>query len=114
MKLRLCVGLFAILAVLATTSIADEKAPRLPTYYSKLGLTEKQKSKILEIRSANIAKIEGLEKQIQDIKKKEKEECEAVLTDGQRDRLQEIMKEKGKGEDTKAKKDDKSKDEDKN
>jgi hypothetical protein len=75
----------------------DTKAVRqgsLPPNYSKLGLSPDQKKKIQEIQGEYRGKIQELEEQIRDLRKKEKSEVEAVLTDTQKARLREILLEK--------------------
>jgi hypothetical protein len=74
------------------------KAGALPQNYSKLGLSDDQKKKIREVRADYTAKIQELEDQIRELKKKEKAAMEDVLTDAQRARLRELVLEKAPGE----------------
>jgi len=64
---------------------------QLPQNYGKLGLSEEQKQKIYGIRAKTKAKVEDLEKQIEDVKSQEKKDTEAVLTPAQRNQLRTIL-----------------------
>lgn len=66
---------------------------RVPNHYGKLGLSPKQKETIYGIQSKYRDQIEALEKQLADLERQEDEEVEAVLTDDQKKRLQEILAE---------------------
>ena len=70
----------------------------LPANYAKLGLSDDQKKKVREVRAEYGAKIQELEDQIKDLRKKEKVAMEDVLTDAQRARLRELVLEKAPGE----------------
>src|ERR1700674_2686225 len=59
----------------------------LPPNYLKLGLSDDQKKKIKEIQGDYRSKIQDLEEQIKDLRKKERMAMEDVLTDNQRTRL---------------------------
>lgn len=67
----------------------------LPPNYRLLGLTEDQKQQIYRIQNDFDAKIAALEAQIKKLKAEEKQAIEKVLTEAQRARLREILKEKG-------------------
>jgi len=73
------------------------KQGALPTNYSKLGLTDDQKKKVRDIQGDYRAKIQVLEDQIKDLRKKERLAVEDVLTDAQRARLRELLLEKAPG-----------------
>ena len=64
---------------------------RLPTYYSRLGLNQQQKTQILKVRAKYTAQIQELQQKINELKDQEKSDCENVLTDGQKARLKEIL-----------------------
>src|SRR5262245_5070390 len=66
----------------------------LPANWAKLGLTDDQKQKVYKVQTEYNDKIGALEKQIKDLKATEKGEMEKVLTDAQKARLKEILKEK--------------------
>ena len=74
------------------------KAGALPQNYSKLGLSDDQKKKIREVRAEYGAKIQELDDQIKELRKKEKVAMEDVLTDAQRARLRELVLEKAPSE----------------
>ncbi len=79
---------------------------QLPANYRQLGLTDDQKKQIYKVQSDFGAKIDDLEAQVKKLRHEEKQAMEKVLTDAQRQRLLEIIKEKagvgdGKTGDTK-------------
>lgn len=57
---------------------------RLPSYFGQIGLNEKQKESVYEVRGRCRAEIEALTLKIEALKERERAECEAILTDGQR------------------------------
>jgi hypothetical protein len=67
----------------------------LPQYYNRLGLSAEQKKQILQTRSEYRAKIDQLANQIKRLRDREKSDVEKVLTQAQRDRLREILLERG-------------------
>jgi flagellar basal body-associated protein FliL len=92
----------------------DEKEPivvsaKLPTYFSKLNLSTKQKSDILRVRAKYAIEadklkqqLEKLKQQIADMKEQEMVDAENLLTTAQKARLKEIRdgkSNKGKGKD---------------
>lgn len=88
----LVVGMFATGFLMGD----DRKDPivvsvRLPSYYSKLGLTPKQRNEVLKIRGKYAAEIQELKQKISDLMDQERADCEKVLTKGQKVRLQEIL-----------------------
>ena len=66
----------------------------LPQNWNKIGLTDVQKQKIYGIQAEYRGKIADLQKQITNLKKKQKEAMEKLLTDAQKTRLREIAVEK--------------------
>lgn len=98
-------GVLALVLVAGSWLFADDPkkdAPgkargTLPAGWNKLGLTDQQKQKIYSTRAEYRAKIDALESQIKDLKKKEMTEMQAVLTDAQKARLREIATEKVPG-----------------
>ena len=77
----------------AEKRIRKKPRGRVPNHYGKLGLSPKQKETIYGIQSKYDDQIEALEKQLADLERQEDEEVEAVLTDDQKKRLQEILAE---------------------
>ncbi len=77
----------------------------LPQNWSRLGLTDEQKEKIHSVRQNYSSKIDDLLKQVRELRRQERGEMEAVLTEAQKARLREIMAERapggGKGSDSK-------------
>ena len=61
---------------------------RLPANYAKIGLSDDQKKKIYDVQNNFEAQIDTLEKQIADLKAKQKAEVEGVLTPEQHKALQ--------------------------
>ncbi len=91
----LCIGLVSLSA---QDRRGSGRTRQLPANWAKLGLSAEQKTKVYNIQTDYKAKIDALAKQIDDLKKKEKSELEAVLTDGQKTRLREILLEKAPAE----------------
>ena len=84
--------------VVAEDKTPDTKAPAashgrgsLPQHWGKLGLSDDQKQKVRAIRDQYRGQLNDLEQQIKELRKKERAEMEAVLTDAQKQRLREIM-----------------------
>jgi Spy/CpxP family protein refolding chaperone len=71
--------------------------PSLPMHFDRLGLTDDQKIKIMEVREDYSMKIKDLEEQIRELRKKERAAMEESLTDSQRARLRELRSEKAPG-----------------
>src|SRR4051794_29719223 len=57
---------------------------RAPDYFGQIGLTNEQRESIYKIRAKPQQKIDDLEKQIAAIQAQSLTECEAVLTDAQK------------------------------
>jgi hypothetical protein len=94
LRLGVCVLLTALLAGNMLLGDDEKDAPKvkgLPKYYSKLGLTDKQKDHIYTIQGRYHAKIDALDKQIKELKAAQKKEVENVLTDAQKARLRELL-----------------------
>ena len=62
---------------------------RLPANYGKVGLSEEQRKKIYAIQDQHEREIKDLQKKLADLKAKQQEEFEAVLTANQKQLLQE-------------------------
>jgi hypothetical protein len=81
----------ASLLVGAALSGDDKKTTKskgtLPPGFKKLNLTDDQKSKIFAIQSSYRKQITALQKQIDDLKDKQKEEVFKVLTRPQKEKL---------------------------
>lgn len=69
----------------------DKIKGTLPANWGKLGLTDDQKQKVYKVQAEYKDKIADLEKQIKELKEKERGEMEKVLTDEQKKRLKEIL-----------------------
>ncbi|HEY7327165.1 MAG TPA: hypothetical protein VH592_05985 [Gemmataceae bacterium] len=96
-RLRFLAPLF-VLCMIGTGFLMgdDKKEPiivtaRLPTYYSRLGLTPKQNNEILKVRGKYAAEIQELKQKISDLQDQEKQDCEKLLTATQKARLREIL-----------------------
>jgi hypothetical protein len=110
----------AVVAVLTAGGLTGDDKPKetparvrgtLPTYFSKLGLSDEQKQKIHEIQAEYKTKIEDLEKQVKMLKNKQRLEISKVLTEAQKARLKEILAEKaGAGAEEKPAKEEKKPD----
>lgn len=70
------------------TKKASRSGDRLPANYGKIGVSEDQRKKIYEIQNKYNDQIDALQKQIADLRAKEKAEVEAVLTAEQKKSLQ--------------------------
>jgi len=74
---------------------ADGGPRRVPAMFGQIGLTGEQKETIYKIQDKHQAKIDELEKQIDEIQALMMTECEGVLTDVQKKLLQDLRKEAG-------------------
>jgi hypothetical protein len=70
------------------------KQGNLPANYAKLGLNDEQKKKLRDIQADYGPKIQELQDQIRELRKKERLAMEDVLTDTQKARLRELLLEK--------------------
>ena len=75
---------------------AARSGDRLPPNYGKIGVNEEQRKKIYEIQNKFDDQIAALQKQIADLRAKEKAEVEAVLTADQKKALQSAIEESQK------------------
>jgi hypothetical protein len=99
---RLRVGAAALLVALVGAGLlqgqgagkGDEKPVKfrgiLPAYYKKLGLRDDQIQAIYKIQGTHRAKAEELRRQLKELKDKEREATEKVLTADQLKRLREL------------------------
>ena len=77
----------------ASAPAAKEKADpsrRVPNYFGQIGLTPEQRESIYKVRKTHQDRIDVLKKQIADAEVQSLRECEAVLTDVQRNLLDNI------------------------
>jgi hypothetical protein len=65
-----------------------DPARRVPDYFGQIGLTNEQREAIYKIRARHQQKLDELEKQVAAIHAQLLTECEAVLTDAQRQLLE--------------------------
>lgn len=75
---------------------AARSGDRLPPNYGKIGISEEQRKRIYEIQNKYDDQIAALQKQIADLRAKEKAEVEAVLTADQKKALQSANEESQK------------------
>lgn len=75
---------------------ATKSGDRLPANYAKIGISEEQRKKIYEIQGNYDDQIAALQKQLADLRAKEKAEVEAVLTPEQKKTLQSVSEESQK------------------
>jgi Spy/CpxP family protein refolding chaperone len=89
------VAAFLFVPFLAASAQDKKDTPKgqLPTHWGKLGLSDEQKTKVYSIQAEYKTQIADLQKQIDALKKKEREALNGVLTDAQRARLKEILAE---------------------
>jgi hypothetical protein len=80
---------------------------QLPQNWSKLGLSDEQKQKVYKIQTDYRERVEALEKQLADLKKKQMEEMTKVLTAAQKTQLRQIVSEKVGADDSPKKPGDK-------
>ena len=84
-------SLSVFLSAICVLAAAEDKVKgQLPAQFKKLGLRDDQVQKIYKIQTDYRGKGSDLEKQLKDLRTKEKTEVEAVLTDEQKNRLKEI------------------------
>ncbi len=74
---------------------AITKSRRVPRYFGQIGLTPEQRESIYKIQGKHEAKINALEKQIADARAEMLKECESVLTDTQKQLLEQRRKAAG-------------------
>jgi hypothetical protein len=88
-------GLLAVALIGGGMLFGDDPKPKgggkLPPNWSKLGLSDEQKRQIYTIESDYKSKIDDLQGQIDQLRKKQRAEMSKVLTDAQKARLREII-----------------------
>jgi hypothetical protein len=92
-KFGLTAGL-VVLLVSCSWLLGDDTKPskgRLPTGWTKLGLTQDQKLQLYKVESDYVQKIEPLQQQIEKLRSQQRADMLKVLTDAQRARLREIL-----------------------
>ena len=72
----------------APTKRAYDPSHRVPVFFGQLGLTPEQKESIYKIRGKHQQQIDALEKQLAEIQVQTLAECEALLTDTQKQLLE--------------------------
>lgn len=63
---------------------------RVPTYFSKIGLTPEQKEKIYAIRGKHQTQVDELKRQLEEVQAQEMVACESVLNDAQKQQLEQF------------------------
>jgi Spy/CpxP family protein refolding chaperone len=94
-RIVLVLALFGLISV--GTIVGQDKAKargQLPQGWAKLGLSDEQKQKVYEVQNKFKAKIEDLQKQIEQAREQQRKEELAILTDAQKKKLKEMMSEK--------------------
>ncbi len=103
----LTLALLGVGGLLAQDSKSKDSASKvkgqLPQNWSKLGLSDEQRQKVYMVQSEYKEKVEALEKQLTELKKKQMDEMTKVLTASQKSKLREILNEKIGGDDTSKK-----------
>jgi len=87
--LCLCGGLFADDPTKSPTSTKGRRG--LPPGWSKLGLSDQQKQRILGIQAGFSSRIEMLQRQVKDLQEQERKAMYAQLTDAQKAQLKDII-----------------------
>jgi Spy/CpxP family protein refolding chaperone len=82
----------------------DKAKGQLPQGWGKLGLSSEQRQKVYAIQTDYRAKRSDLEKKLAEMRKQERTEMEAVLTDDQKAKLRELLLQKAPGEKKEEKK----------
>src|SRR5262249_58959629 len=98
------IGVAAVVFVAGGVLFGDDKETKketktvkqgnLPALYAKLGLNDEQKKKIKDIQGEYGAKIQDLQDQIRELRRKERTAVEEILTDTQKSRLRELLLER--------------------
>jgi hypothetical protein len=104
LRQRLLLGSVLTVALLGGGFLlGDDPKPkgqgRLPANWSKLGLSDDQKRQIYSIEAEYKTKIDDLQSQIDQLRRKERSEMSKVLTAAQKARLREIVAAKSGGGD---------------
>lgn len=66
---------------------ANDPSRRVPNHFGQLSLTDAQRETIYRLQAKHQAKIDDLEKQLDDLRAESLRECEAVLTPAQKKAL---------------------------
>lgn len=66
------------------TRKVDAQSRRVPDFFGQIGLTPEQREDVYKARGQHLVRIEALEAEIAKIRDQMQAECEAVLTDTQR------------------------------
>jgi hypothetical protein len=72
-------------------SVPTKTKRSLPAGWGKLGLSDQQKQRIMQIQAGMGGRIEMLQKQVKDMQEAEKRAMYQVLTDAQKAQLKEII-----------------------
>lgn len=75
-----------------TPAAAKRPRVRVPNNYGQLGLSTEQRQRIYAIQAEYGKRIDELEAQLEAVRKERDEQCYAVLSDFQKQRLAEILK----------------------
>jgi len=103
-RMRFVLGGMLVVALIGGGLLfGDDPKPkgqgRLPPNWSKLGLSDDQKRQIYSIEGEYKTKIDDLQSQIDQLRRKERSEMSKVLTAAQKARLREIIAAKSGGGD---------------
>src|SRR5262249_44199195 len=95
MRNLLLAAAFLLVPLMAASAQEKKDTPKgkLPTHWSRLGLSDEQKAKVYAAQAEFGPQIADLQKQIDALRKKEREALNGILTDAQRSRLKEILAE---------------------
>jgi hypothetical protein len=74
----------------APASKKSDPTRRVPSYFGQVGLSTEQRESIYKIRGKHQPRIQELQKQIDSLRAEELRECETVLTDSQKQQLQQF------------------------
>jgi hypothetical protein len=66
---------------------ANDPSRRVPPYFGQIGLTADQKEEVYKVRGKHQPRIDALQKQIAQVQAEMLTECEALLTDAQKQAL---------------------------
>ncbi len=100
LRFKFMIPLLVICMVWGSFLIGQEKktdkepilvSKRLPTYYNRLNLSQKQKNDIYKIRGKYEAEIQELYQKITELREQEKADCEKILTADQLARYRQIL-----------------------
>lgn len=103
LRLRLMLPLLVVGTFWGGFLMGDDKketiivAPRLPNYYRYLNLAPKQRIAILKIRQKYAVQRQELLQKIDELKDKDREDCEKVLTASQKAQLKELRRRSNRG-----------------